>query len=83
MTAIRETFEESGLLLASSASGQPQLSDEVLDTARAEIHGQKTQFQDFLAKYQLSADVSSLLPFTEWITPPTAPRYVCYRALQM
>ena len=73
MTAIRETFEESGLLLASPSAS---ISDEDLDVARYAIHAGKTLFRDFLSQNNLIADVSSLLPFTQWITPPSSPRSV-------
>ncbi|KAJ7940199.1 NUDIX hydrolase domain-like protein [Mycena leptocephala] len=70
VTAIRETFEEAGILLASG----PTPSDAVLDTARHAIHAGKTPFQAFLTQHNLVADVQALLPFTEWITPVFAPR---------
>jgi 8-oxo-dGTP pyrophosphatase MutT (NUDIX family) len=75
MTAIRETFEESGLLLASSSpSSAPPPLEGVLDEARHEIHQQKLLFQKFLRSKNLEADVESLLPFTQWITPVGSPR---------
>lgn len=77
MTAIRETFEESGLLLASSTSvttSLSSLSDSLLDEARHAIHQQKLNFQTFLTSHDLKADLGSLLPFTEWITPVGPPR---------
>jgi 8-oxo-dGTP pyrophosphatase MutT (NUDIX family) len=72
MTAIRETFEESGLLITSSDSSS--LQDNVLDEARQSIHSQRTNFQTFLAEHHLKADISSLLPFTTWVTPASATR---------
>lgn len=74
MTAIRETFEESGLLLASSATSTPPPDTSVLDAARKSIHAKKLSFASFLANNELTPDVDSLLPFTQWITPPTMPR---------
>ncbi|KAJ6531644.1 hypothetical protein DFH09DRAFT_933607 [Mycena vulgaris] len=70
VTAIRETFEEAGLLLASG----PAPSDAVLDAARHAIHAGKTPFQAFLTDHGLTADLQALLPFTQWITPVFAPR---------
>lgn len=83
MTAIRETFEETGLLLASATSEPepvselpqsplhaPSLSEAALDASRESIHRGRTLFRDFLKQHALSADVKALLPFTEWITPP-------------
>jgi len=73
--AIRETFEESGLLLATPTSGSALvLSDAVLDEARLNIHAQKLNFKTFLAKHGLTVDTHSLLPFTQWITPVNALR---------
>ncbi|KAF9482816.1 hypothetical protein BDN70DRAFT_874629 [Pholiota conissans] len=74
LTAIRETFEESGLLLAFPISSGPPPSDAVLDEARHAIHQQKLLFQDFLQSCNLKADINSLLPFTQWITPVGPPR---------
>jgi 8-oxo-dGTP pyrophosphatase MutT (NUDIX family) len=73
MTAIRETFEETGLLLASGALPQ---SEAVLDASRESIHTGSTLFRDFLSQHALSADVQALLPFTEWITPLGSARCV-------
>ncbi|KAI0784361.1 hypothetical protein C8Q75DRAFT_724568 [Abortiporus biennis] len=77
ITAIRETFEETGLLFTfesgdSGSSLWPTNSE--LDTARAEVHSQKLTFNDFLSKHKLRPDTSSLLPFTQWVTPANQPR---------
>ncbi|KAI0636659.1 NUDIX hydrolase domain-like protein [Trametes polyzona] len=72
-TAIRELFEESGLLLVDPSSGKMP-SDAELDSARERIHAQKRMFRDFLAQHDLRPYTSSLLPFTQWITPPFVPR---------
>ena len=68
VTAIRETFEESGLLLASAPTSLP-LSSVTLEQARCDIHAQRLNFKTFLATHSLVADTYSLLPFTQWITP--------------
>lgn len=69
MTAIRETFEETGLLIASPVSPGP-ISKSTLEQARYAIHEQKLDFQTFLRCNGFEAGVSSLYPFTTWITPP-------------
>ena len=74
-TAVRETFEETGLLIAVSSDGKLP-SDHDLDKAREEVHSQKLHFRDFFAQHYLTLDKELLLPFTEWVTPPNIPRCV-------
>ncbi|TDL24933.1 hypothetical protein BD410DRAFT_813794 [Rickenella mellea] len=74
MTAIRETFEEAGVLLASSSKSSTNVLSLELDTARKAIHSQKLPFASFLSQNNLEADTASLLPFTQWITPVGPPR---------
>lgn len=84
MTAIRETFEESGILIApfgpSSASA---LDSRVLDYARQAIHAQKMLFKTFLTENRLEADISSLLPFTQWVSPVSLRRYSSFSRMNM
>ncbi|KIY66316.1 hypothetical protein CYLTODRAFT_423532 [Cylindrobasidium torrendii FP15055 ss-10] len=72
MTAIRETFEESGLLFASPAESIPDAV--TMATARQEIHSMKRTFGSFLEEHGLKTDESVLMPFTQWLTPVEAPR---------
>lgn len=78
MTAIREAFEETGLLLAAKAVGSEGSrdgpSDAEMDRAREAIHAQKQLFRDFLSQHGLELDLSSLWPFTQWVTPTTMAR---------
>ncbi|EPQ57906.1 hypothetical protein GLOTRDRAFT_136739 [Gloeophyllum trabeum ATCC 11539] len=75
LTAIRETFEETGLLLASSdRSGEPDLDDAVLNEARNAIHSNHMSFSHFLTECRLEPDIQSLFPFTSWVTPVQVPR---------
>ncbi|KZT26638.1 hypothetical protein NEOLEDRAFT_1177618 [Neolentinus lepideus HHB14362 ss-1] len=75
LTAIRETFEETGLLLASSRSKTlPALNDATLDEARKTIHAGNLRFGSFLAQHDLIPDINSLFPFTSWVTPVQVPR---------
>jgi len=83
MTAIRETFEETGLLLAkrysTSAPEQPaplRLDQDALNRARQSILLGQTVFNKFLDDAGSTPAVDELLPFTEWVTPVQAPRYV-------
>lgn len=87
MTAIRETFEETGILLASnpvptedalllaSSSIRPPFPTEAqMDAARSSVHAQKLLFRDFMTQFKLIPDIASLNPFTQWITPPIFPK---------
>jgi len=71
-TAIRETFEETGILLANSTSGA-MIDDQLLDEARKLIHSGKLSFPNFLKKNDLAMR-RDLYPFTQWITPKGVPR---------
>lgn len=76
LTAIRETFEETGILLATPDAKSPHQLPSIkeLETARLDIHAQRVSFIESLRALNLSPSVDALLPFTEWITPPTSPR---------
>ncbi|KAF7295549.1 Nudix hydrolase domain-containing protein [Mycena indigotica] len=71
-TAIRETFEEAGLLFA-SGSGSNFPDNEAFDIARKSVHA-NNGWKEFLKKYELKPDTQALLPFTQWITPSFVPR---------
>lgn len=72
-TAIRETFEEAGLLLALSDTPRTLL-DVDFTQAREAVHGGQTSFSTFLINNNLRADVDALMPFTTWVTPPPSAR---------
>ncbi|KAI6045598.1 NUDIX domain-containing protein [Pisolithus marmoratus] len=68
ITAIRETFEETGLLLGSPTSPQT-LSKSDMERARSAIHHQELDFQAFLLRHKFVLGLETLYPFTTWITP--------------
>lgn len=76
MAAVRETFEESGILLARN-NGFGRLI-EVPEAERQEgrkaIHENRTTFPKWLAQKGGRADVEGLIPFTRWITPTNVPK---------
>ncbi|CAI6334853.1 unnamed protein product [Periconia digitata] len=79
MAAIRETFEECGILLArNKQSGKLFSSSDILDEereqGRRDVHSGKIMFPDLLAQWGVEADTQGLRPFTRWITPPNVPK---------
>jgi 8-oxo-dGTP pyrophosphatase MutT (NUDIX family) len=79
MAAVRETFEECGILLAKNKSTGKfgtgvGVSDEEREEGRKAVHAGTTKFTDLLTKWDASPDLESLIPFTRWITPPNVPK---------
>lgn len=77
LAAIRETFEECGILLAKSkTTGKlfTDISDEEREEGRRAVHSGTTKFTDLLSKWGATPDTESLIPFTRWITPPNVPK---------
>ncbi|EAT91917.1 hypothetical protein SNOG_00422 [Parastagonospora nodorum SN15] len=77
IAAIRETFEESGILLAKSKkTGKlfTDISDGEREEGRRAIHAGKTKFANLLENWGATPDTESLIPFTRWITPPNVPK---------
>jgi 8-oxo-dGTP pyrophosphatase MutT (NUDIX family) len=64
--AVRETFEETGLLLSVPAAYRPE--------ARADVEAGRLSFGALLRRHRLAVDVSALRPWDRWITPPGEPR---------
>jgi 8-oxo-dGTP pyrophosphatase MutT (NUDIX family) len=72
--AVRETFEESGVLLAG-----PDATSVVADTtpfadARRALVERETSFAEFLAANSLVLRADLLRPWSNWITPAEEPR---------
>jgi 8-oxo-dGTP pyrophosphatase MutT (NUDIX family) len=66
VAALRETFEESGLLLAED------LAAERAEEALARLAGGMA-FNTLLAEMRLRLRVGALAPWSRWITPPDSP----------
>ncbi|KAG6181030.1 hypothetical protein E4U24_000836 [Claviceps purpurea] len=62
--AIRETFEETGILLATKDGALVTLSTEQRDEARVKIHNNKVRFGDFLTSIGAVADTDMSKRFT-------------------
>ncbi|CUS14563.1 unnamed protein product [Tuber aestivum] len=73
LCALRETFEETGVLLTITPP-PPTLTPTLLAEARKAIHDSALTFPSFLQSYGLTLNTSALHSFTKWITPKTVPR---------
>jgi len=72
IAAVRETFEEGGVLLARAAPGGPMLSAAVLRDLVAR-HDTK-DFATFVCSAGLELATDLLVPFAHWITPKFSPK---------
>jgi endoribonuclease LACTB2 len=71
VTAVRETFEETGILVA---RGAENLSAERRAVMRDELHSGRTSFKDLLERESLSLDANLLIEAPRWVTPESSPR---------
>jgi 8-oxo-dGTP pyrophosphatase MutT (NUDIX family) len=78
VAALRETFEESGILLA-----RPRGSDDLISASRAaEVEAEhrvalcegKVSFAEIIARNELVLALDQLVPYAHWITPVVAPK---------
>lgn len=72
--AVRETFEECGVLLARPGRGGELPDTRTLEDERGRLEAHELSFADFLAAHRLVPDVSCLRPLSRWITPVGEPR---------
>ena len=77
IAAIRETFEEAGVLLA-----RPEGSDRLIAGARLEaltdlrqaVHDSADEFAAMIAREKLHLALDMLIPYAHWITPVVRPK---------
>ncbi len=78
IAAIRETFEESGILLArpkgSSAPVDATRAGEIADKHRVALNEHKISFLGILADNDLELALDTLVPYAHWITPEGMPK---------
>ena len=72
--AIRETFEEAGILLAYDANGQPLRLDSPdlsarYAAARIDIYRKKQTMKDLALREKIRYGFDLLIPYARWITP--------------
>lgn len=79
VAAIRETFEEAGVLLARDSSGEPvDLADPEaagrFASYRTELHERRFSLTDLARREGILYAADLLTPYAHWITPETEPR---------
>ena len=75
--AVRETFEEAGVLLAGTADGGdvvPDVSGDDWEEQRQALLARELSLAELLADRGLALRSDLLRPFAHWITPPAEPR---------
>ena len=75
--AIRECFEESGILLARK-QGKPEelveLTEQEREEGRKAVHAEKVPFAEWVKQKGGRMDTEGLVPFTRWLTPAYIPK---------
>jgi 8-oxo-dGTP pyrophosphatase MutT (NUDIX family) len=74
IAAIREAYEETGVLLARHADGSHFNGDARAGAARAEVTDGKRAFIDLVGELGLRLDLDALTVFARWITPVMMPK---------
>src|SRR5579872_3010133 len=74
IAAIREAYEEAGILLARHLGGAPFRSDERATAAREDVGKDRREFIDLIVELDLYLDLEALTVFARWITPNIMPR---------
>jgi glyoxylase-like metal-dependent hydrolase (beta-lactamase superfamily II)/8-oxo-dGTP pyrophosphatase MutT (NUDIX family) len=76
VAAVRECYEESGILLAVDRSGRMLAAARVagLAACREALNRRELTFRDFLLQEDLYIPATQIVYFAHWITPPIHPR---------
>ena len=74
IAAIREAYEEAGILLARNADGAPFRGDPRAAAAREDIARDRRPFLGLIEELDVYLDLEALAVFAHWITPKLVPR---------
>ncbi|MBV7295124.1 NUDIX domain-containing protein [Corynebacterium sp. TAE3-ERU12] len=73
IAAVRETFEETGTLVATTADGEVVTTTEHLRQSRYALEDRTLAMSQFLRDNDLSIGADLLRPWGNWVTPPWLP----------
>lgn len=74
IAAIREVFEEAGILLARRRDGSPIGGEACPMEVREAVDAGRTHFLDVLRDLDARLELDALTVFARWITPPLTPK---------
>ncbi|MCI3182077.1 NUDIX hydrolase [Caulobacter sp. CCUG 60055] len=74
IAAIREAYEETGVLLARDGRGEIFAGDDRANAARDEVAHDRRSFLDLARTLDLRLDLEALSVFARWITPDLMPK---------
>ena len=74
IAAIREAYEEAGILLARHADGETFRGDERAGPARDDVAHDRRAFIDLVNELDVHLDLDALTVFARWITPNMMPK---------
>jgi 8-oxo-dGTP pyrophosphatase MutT (NUDIX family) len=74
IAAIREVFEEAGILLAKRRNGEPIGGEACPMEVRQAVDAGRTQFLDVVKDLDARLDLAALTVFARWITPSMMPK---------
>lgn len=74
IAAIREAYEEAGIIVARHADGATYHGDPRADAARAEIEADRRSFLSLVQELDIRLDLPALTAFARWITPDMMPK---------
>lgn len=78
-TAVRETFEEAGMLLAAHQSGaEVDFSDSEIhkrfQASRRDLHGGRISLEELAERENIQFTLDLIRPYAHWITPDVQPK---------
>lgn len=74
IAAIREAYEEAGIIIANDHAGAPFCGDERAEGVREAVAKEQHSFLELVRELGLKLDLAALETFARWITPDMMPK---------